>query len=124
MTEPDREIDSIEELQDLANSGVLNRHTASRFAFAQNPENTLLFIDGEDYEVTADFAKALCRQRQINLDELLQVANKDEKLFIVELYNQGKIYLEWTSNYSSLRCEIRGDYFSIQSCRFSSFKTD
>ena len=94
MTEPEQEVDSIEELQVLANSGVLNRHTASRFAFAQNPENTLLFIDGEDYEVTADFAKALCRQRQINLDELLQVANKDEKLFIVALYNQGKIYLE------------------------------
>ncbi len=94
MTEPEQEVDSIEELQDLANTAVLKRHTASRFAFAQNPENTLLFVDGEDYEVTADFAKALCRQRQINLDELLQVANKDEKLFIVALYNQGKIYLE------------------------------
>ena len=94
MTEPEQEVDSIEELQVLANTGVLNRHTASRFAFAQNPENTLLFIDGEDYEVTAEFAKALCKQRQINLDELLQVANKDEKLFIVAMYNQGKIYLE------------------------------
>jgi len=94
MTEPEQEVDSIEELQVLANTGVLNRHTASRFAFAQNPENTLLFIDGEDYEVTAEFAKAVCKQRQINLDELLQVANKDEKLFIVAMYNQGKIYLE------------------------------
>ena len=94
MTEPEQEVDSIEELQVLANTGVLNRHTASRFAFVQNPENTLLFVDGEDYEVTADFAKVLCRQRQINLDELLQVANKDEKLFIVAMYNQGKIYLE------------------------------
>lgn len=94
MTEPEQEVDSIEELQVLANTGVLNRHTASRFAFVQNPENTLLFVDGEDYEVTAEFAKALCRQRQINLDELLQVANKDEKLFIVAMYNQGKIYLE------------------------------
>ena len=94
MTEPEQEVDSIEELQVLVNTGVLNRHTASRFAFAQNPENTLLFVDGEDYEVTAEFAKALCKQRQINLDELLQVANKDEKLFIVAMYNQGKIYLE------------------------------
>ena len=94
MTEPEQEVDSIEELQVLANTGVLNRHAASRFAFAQNPENTLLFVDGEDYEVSAEFAKALCRQRQINLDELLQVANTDEKLFIVGLYNQGKIYVE------------------------------
>ena len=94
MTEPEQEVGSIEELQVLANTGVLNRHTASRFAFAKNPENTLLFVDGEDFEVSVEFAKALCRQRQVNLDELLQVANTDEKLFIVGLYNQGKIYLE------------------------------
>ncbi|MCK4706190.1 MAG: cupin domain-containing protein, partial [Gammaproteobacteria bacterium] len=94
ITEPENEIDSIEDLQALANSGVLSRHTASRFAFVQNADNTLLFIDGEDYEVNADFAKALCKQRQINLDKLLEIANKDEAAFVVELYNQGKIYLE------------------------------
>lgn len=93
VTEPEQEVDSIEELQELANSGVLYRHTASRFAFAQNPENTLLFIDGEDYEVTAEFAKALCKQRQLDLDELLAIADMEETLFLVELYNQGKIYL-------------------------------
>ena len=94
ITEPENEVASIEELQELANTGVLNRHPASRFAFAQNPENTLLFIDGEDYEVNPDFAKALCKQRQINLNELIGIANNDESLFIVELYNQGKMYVE------------------------------
>jgi 50S ribosomal protein L16 3-hydroxylase len=92
MTEPEIEVDSIEELQQLADTAVINRSPASRFAFAQNPENTLLFIDGEDYEVNAEFAKALCKQRQINLDELIEIANNDEVLFIIELYNQGKIY--------------------------------
>ena len=85
---------SIEELQALTNTGDLNRHPASRFAFAQNPENTLLFIDGEDYEVNAEFAKALCKQRQINLNELIEIANNDESLFIIELYNRGKIYFD------------------------------
>lgn len=94
ITEPEQEVDSIEELQQLANTGILKRHTASRFAFAQNPENTLLFVDGEDYEVNAEFAKALCKQREINLDELLSIANEDESAFVLELYNQGKIYLE------------------------------
>jgi 50S ribosomal protein L16 3-hydroxylase len=93
VTEPEQDVNSIEELQELANSGVLNRHTASRFAFAQNPDSTLLFIDGEDYEVTAEFAKALCKQRRLDLDELLAIADKDETSFLVELYNQGKIYL-------------------------------
>lgn len=94
ITEPEQEVDSIEELQQLANTGILKRHTASRFAFVQNPENTLLFVDGEDYEVNAEFAKALCKQREINLDELLSIANEDESAFVLELYNQGKIYLE------------------------------
>lgn len=93
-TEPEKEINSIEELNEHVNTGVLSRHPASRFAFAQNPGNTLLFIDGEDYEVTPEFAKALCKQRKINFNALIEIANKDELLFIIELYNRGKIYLE------------------------------
>ncbi|MFV9615709.1 MAG: winged helix domain-containing protein, partial [Gammaproteobacteria bacterium] len=94
ITEPEKEVVSIEELQALAKAGILKRHPGSRFAFAQNPENTLLFIDGEDYEVNAEFAKALCKQRQINLNALTEIANNDESLFIIELYNQGKIVFE------------------------------
>ena len=94
ITEPEKEVVSIEELQALATTGVLKRHPGSRFAFSQNPENTLLFIDGEDYEVNAEFAKALCKQRQINLNALTEIANNDESLFIIELYNQGKIVFE------------------------------
>jgi len=92
-TEPEEEINSIKELKLLAQTGDLNRHPASRFAFAQNPENTLLFIDGEDYEVGPEFAIALCQQRQINLDELIKIASENELLLLVELFNQGKIYL-------------------------------
>lgn len=91
-TEPENEISSIEELKDLTSTGTLSRHPASRFAFAQNPENTLLFIDGEDYEVNPDFAKSLCKQRQIDLDELLAIAAKDELQLMVDLYNSGKVY--------------------------------
>ena len=94
VTEPEDEVNSIEELKELSNSGTLNRHPASRFAFAQNLDNTLLFIDGEDYEVNPDFAKALCKQRQIELDELAAIADKDELQLMVDLYNGGKIYLK------------------------------
>ena len=94
ITEPEKTVASIRDLQVLAKTGVLNRHPASRFAFVKNPENTLLFIDGEDYEVGAEFAKAICRQRQIDLGALIEIANDDELLFIIELYNQGQLYLE------------------------------
>lgn len=91
LTTPEVEISSIEELKELTNKGELNRHPASRYAFAENADNTLLFIDGEDYEVTPEFAKELCKQRQIDLDEIINVANRDELLLMIELYNQGKI---------------------------------
>lgn len=91
-TEPEHGCNSIEELKELTGTGTLSRHPASRFAFAQNPENTLLFIDGEDYEVNPDFAKSLCKQRQIDLDELLAIAAKDELQLMVDLYNSGKVY--------------------------------
>ena len=93
-TEPEEEINSIEELKELINTCALSRHPASRFAFAQNPDSTLLFIDGEDYEVNPDFAKALCKQRQIDLDELITIADKDELQLMVDLYNEGKVYFE------------------------------
>ena len=93
-TEPEEVCNSIDELKELVSEEILSRHPASRFAFAQNPKNTLLFIDGEDYEVNPDFAIHLCKQRQIDLDELTEIASEDELLLIVELYNQGKIYLE------------------------------
>ena len=94
ITAPEEEITSIEELQALTSTGVLSRHPASRFAFAQNPENTLLFIDGEDYEMSSEFAKALCSERKIDINVLIEIASHDELQFIVGLYNRGRIYIE------------------------------
>jgi len=94
MTEPEEEINSIEELKQLSKTGKLNRHPASRFAFTQNANNTLLFIDGEDYEVDTEFSKALCAQRQLKIDEITDIASQNELSLMVELYNQGKIYIE------------------------------
>lgn len=91
LTTPEIEINSLEELKELTKTGELSRHPASRYAFAENADNTLLFVDGEDYEVTPEFAKVLCKQRQIDLDEIINLANKDELMFMIELYNQGKI---------------------------------
>ena len=94
LTAPEKEINSIEELKELTSTGILSRHPASRYAFAENPDNTLLFIDGEDYEVNLEFAKILCGQRQIDLTKITAVTNKDELSLIIELYNRGKIYFE------------------------------
>ena len=92
-TEPEVEIASIDELKELAKGNVLSRHPASRFAFAQNTDGTMLFIDGEDYTVNPEFARVLCKQRQLDLDDIMAVTSDDELALMVDLYNYGKIYL-------------------------------
>lgn len=93
-TEPEKQINSIEELKKLTRISPLSRHPASKFAFVLNPGIALLFVDGKDHEVNPEFAKTLCKQRKINLDELIKTANENELSFIIKLYNQGKIYTE------------------------------
>jgi 50S ribosomal protein L16 3-hydroxylase len=92
MTEPEKEISSIDELKKFTNSDILSRHPASRFAFSQNTDGTLLFIDGKDYKVNTKFAKFLCRKREININELIEIADNNECLLIMYLYNRGKIF--------------------------------
>ena len=54
----------------------------------------MLFIDGEDYQVNTGFAKELCKQRQLDLNKITDIATNDERLLMLELYNQGKLYIE------------------------------
>lgn len=88
------DIENIEQLKIFIESGgQLIRHPASRFAFTHNNSAAILFIDGEDYDVSIEFATHLCQQRDVNLNELLQSSNHDEQDLLIELYNQGKFYL-------------------------------
>ena len=75
----------------------LLRHPSSRFAFTQpvsmkDDDVRQLFVDGEDYLVSSNFAYLLCDQRQLDM-ELMQtnISNKELTL-LVELYNSGKLY--------------------------------
>ncbi len=91
---PEQKLCSVDELQELAKTTTLSRHPASRFAFSENANDALLFVDGEDYEVALEFARLLCKQRQLNINEIVNLASKTEMLLIVDLYNSGKIYCE------------------------------
>jgi 50S ribosomal protein L16 3-hydroxylase len=72
---------------------MLYRHPASRFAFTCSEDETLLFVDGEDYNVSEAFAVGLCQQRMLDLAELLKLSNDKEQALLLQLYNQGKLYL-------------------------------
>ncbi len=70
-------------------SPVLYRNPASRFAFYEQAGKTLLFIDGEEREVSNHFAKTLCNQRQCNLNNT--PFNQAEQQLIILLYNAGQL---------------------------------
>ena len=91
--QPDEPMQDIEELlAEMQDGAQLFRHPASRFAYSLAEEQCLLFIDGEDYPVAQAFAEQLCEQREINA-YILEAASHDEQQLLVELYNQGSLYL-------------------------------
>ena len=90
----DDAVDNIEQLKQYVEDGEqLTRHPASRFAFNQNNSAAILFIDGEDYDVSLEFASQFCQQRDIDLNKLLKICNRDEQNLLIELYNQGKLFI-------------------------------
>jgi len=87
-------IENLSQLKRLLNDSEsqLMRYPSSRFAFTRTKEKCLLFIDGQDFAVSEDFACLLCNNRNINLEQLEEMASEDEQDFIVNLYNSGKLY--------------------------------
>lgn len=91
---PEEPIESIDELLNEISTGAhLYRHPASRFAYTHKDNSTLLFIDGIDYSMSYQFSKELCDNRTIS-SELIDTASSAEKALIIDLYNNGCIYLE------------------------------
>ncbi len=92
--EPEEDISNIHELKNLITEDViLCRHTASRFAYSQVDKKALLFVDGEDYEVSISFAETLCNQRQVDINALLKCTSSVEQSLLVAFYNQGKLFI-------------------------------
>jgi len=71
------------------NHPILQRNSASRFAFYKHDLETLLFIDGIDTKVSHRFATTLCAQRTCDLTE--NTFNDTEQQLIVSLYNTGQL---------------------------------
>ncbi len=89
----DEPVETFEELVNEMQSGLaLYRHPASRFAYSINSHSAQLFIDGNDYTVSENFAVSLCENRQLE-SSLLTGAQTNEQALLVMLYNTGSLYL-------------------------------
>ena len=70
---------------------TLYRNPVSRFAFTKHKKQALLFVDGEDYPASLQFAKSLCKNREIDFAALIKTASVDEQHLLLTLYNQGQL---------------------------------
>jgi len=84
-------VEAVQQFEDLIRFN-LQRHPASGFAFIREGATTRLFIDGEDYVVSSDFAEQLCENRKIDYQKLAGICSQQERELILDLYNGGKIY--------------------------------
>ena len=88
---PEQPIHDWPELLKQSQQQDLRRHPASRFAYQQQAEQAMLFIDGHDYRVSLDFARSLCKSREISRQSI-EGASPEEQRLLLELYNSGCIY--------------------------------
>ncbi len=96
VLECEQPVDSFEQLLALQKKFAvpLLRHPASRFAFtaAGQPQAVMLFVDGQELNVSKTFVYQLCDQRTIDLMKLSRLMNENERDLLLDLYNAGKLY--------------------------------
>ena len=68
---------------------ILHRNTASRFAFSRADTEALLYVDGEEFSVSAEFAQRFCKQRALALGSFANLISDVEAQLIVGWFNQG-----------------------------------
>ena len=85
--ENDEAIDDFELLKQQ--SPEIYRNPASRFAFYESASNAMLFIDGDDFTVSVDFAKWLCSERVVKLASYKMT--EAEQQLLLTLFNNGQL---------------------------------
>ena len=81
----------------LQGGGVLERHPGTRFAYIEQTEYTLLFVDGQEFALgptVAGLAPLLCRQRVFHYEQL-QPAWREEaaQALLLDLLNDGYLVI-------------------------------
>ncbi|WP_198264504.1 cupin domain-containing protein [sulfur-oxidizing endosymbiont of Gigantopelta aegis] len=93
----EQNVDNLSQLKQLLleQNAVLMRYPSSRFAFTRDSDHCLLFVDGQDFKVSEQFVYCLCDQRILDLDVLEKSASDNELDLFINLYNSGKLYLQY-----------------------------
>lgn len=91
---PEQQVENIDELVNIIDQGhILKRNPSSRFVFSRQGDTALLFIDGEEYSTSIEFAENICDSRDIDINNILKSYDNSEKELLVQFHNHGQIYI-------------------------------
>lgn len=86
---------SFAELTAIAEQSTLIHSPYSNFLFSHHHQTALLFIDGNTYEVSNQFAELLCEDEQIDFQGLLlKMTTADKEVFLTIFQNGSIIILD------------------------------
>lgn len=83
----------IDTLLDSTQRHGLMQSPYSRFLFSRSSEGgkAILFVDGEDHDVSLAFAQSLCDEREFDLNSLRRLMTESDQQVLLLLFNNGSI---------------------------------
>jgi 50S ribosomal protein L16 3-hydroxylase len=93
---PEELISSYEDLATrLAQDSIISQCPASKFLFCKTADGALLFVDGNSYATSLEFAMTVSDYRDIPAQQLIEaITGADDQRVFIELYNNGCLQLD------------------------------
>lgn len=82
---------NFEEFCSIAKKETLMQSPYSHFLFSQTGHASLLFVDGCSYDVSENFARAICTDSEVDFPQLLKSMTSADQAVLLTLYNNGSI---------------------------------
>ncbi len=90
---PNQQALNYDELMSLASQSSLTQSPYSHFLFSKLKENAILFVNGEEYDVSQKLAECICEEFVIDIKQLQNVATESDKRVVASLFNNGALVI-------------------------------
>ncbi len=78
-------------LCEIAGQCSLLQSPFSQFLFSKLDQGALLFVNGDSYDISLNFARLLCDDTALDFAQLQQIMSENEKAVLLSLFNSGAI---------------------------------
>ncbi len=82
---------NFDELSAIAGKTALLQSPYSNFLFSHTETAALLFVNGNDYEVSKTFAEQICDEEQIDFQQLEKIMTESDRQVVLSLFNSGAL---------------------------------